>query len=267
MSQEIEIGIIGGSGLYRLLDDATTHVIDTPHGEPSAAVTVATWGGRRVGFLPRHGVKHTISPHRINYRANIWALHHLGARRVLAPCAVGSLRAEQRPGDVVICDQFVDRTSTRPDTFFDDGAVAHLPAAHPYCPELRREAAAAARAAGMTVHDQGTIVVIQGPRFSTTAESRWFAAMGWDVVGMTQYPEVVLAAELGMCYATMALITDYDSGLSHDPSVEPVTQEAVMEVFATRTDQLRSALRTTVEGLAMERRCGCAGRAPSPLGH
>jgi len=261
-----EIGVIGGSGLYRFLDDAHALSVATPYGEPSGEVTVAPVEGRTVAFLPRHGPRHTLPPHRINYRANIWALHTLGVRRVLAPCAVGSLRAEHGPGAVVVCDQFVDRTRGRADTYFDGPEVAHLSAADPYCEELRPLAVRAAREAGMQARDGGTVVVVNGPRFSTRAESRWFARAGWDLVNMTQYPEAALARELGMCYVNLSLVTDYDSGLEHDGSVPAVTQQEVFAVFDQNMPRLREALRRLVALVPAEPSCGCAAGAPSAVG-
>jgi len=263
--ERAEIGVIGGSGLYRFLDDAQAVSVSTPYGEPSGEVTVATLEGRRVAFLPRHGPRHTIPPHRINYRANVWALHAAGVRRVLAPCAVGSLRAEHGPGALVVCDQVVDRTRGRADTYFDGPEVAHLSAADPYCEELRPLAVRAARDASMTAKEGGTVVVVNGPRFSTRAESRWFAQAGWDVINMTQYPEVVLARELGMCYVNLSLVTDYDSGLAHDPGVRPVTQQEVFAVFDENMPRLRDALRRLVALVPETPSCGCAAGAPVPL--
>ena len=261
------VGVIGGSGLYRFLDDVEAHEVDTPYGRPSGAVALADLAGHRVAFLARHGPRHTLPPHRINYRANVWALHELGVERVLAPCAVGSLRAEHAPGEVVVCDQLVDRTGGRADTYFDGPEVAHLSAADPYCAELRPLAAAAARVAGLTVHEGGTVVVINGPRFSTRAESAHYAAAGWNVINMTQYPEVVLARELGMCYVNLSLVTDYDCGLEGVPDLRPVTQEAVFAVFSQNTELLRSALRGLISTLPATRGCGCAAGRPRPLGH
>jgi 5'-methylthioadenosine phosphorylase len=261
------VGIIGGSGLYRFLDGAESVDVDTPYGAPSDRPTVAELAGRRVAFLPRHGPRHTVPPHRINYRANLWALHALGVERVIAPCAVGSLRARHAPGEVVVCDQVVDRTHGRDDTYFDGPEVAHLSAADPYCDELRPLAAAAAREAGLTVHEGGTVVVINGPRFSTRAESRQYAAAGWDIINMTQYPEVVLARELGMCYVNLSLVTDYDCGIEGSAEVRPVTQEEVFAVFSQNTERLRTALQGLVSHLPAQRGCGCAAGRPHPLGH
>ena len=265
MDQRAEIGVIGGSGLYRFLDDPHALSVPTPYGEPSGEVTVAELAGRRVAFLPRHGPRHTIPPHRINYRANLWALHSLGVSRVIAPCAVGSLKPVHAPGHVVVCDQVVDRTRGREDTYFDGPEVAHLSAADPYCAELRPLAARAARDAAMEVHQGGTVVVINGPRFSTRAESRWFAGQGWDVINMTQYPEVVLARELGMCYVNLSLVTDYDAGLEGATGAPPVTQQEVFAMFAENMPRLRDALARLVALLPAERACDCAAAAPAAL--
>jgi 5'-methylthioadenosine phosphorylase len=262
-----DIGVIGGSGLYRFLDGAEILELETPYGPPSDRLAVAELGGHRVAFVARHGARHTLPPHRINYRANLWALHQLGVERVLAPSAVGSLRPEHAPGEVVICDQMVDRTSGRADTFFDGPEVAHLSAADPYCAELRPLAAAAAREAGLRVHEGGTVVVINGPRFSTRAESSHYAGAGWNVINMTQYPEVVLARELGMCYVNLSLVTDYDCGLEGLPEVRPVTQEEVFAVFSDNTERMRAALRGLLARLPVRRGCDCAAGRPRPLSH
>ena len=202
------LGVIGGSGFYSFFgSDARTINLDTPYGAPSAPITVGTVGEHEVAFLPRHGVNHEFSPHTVPYRANMWALRALGVRRIFGPCAVGSLTPELGPGAMVVPDQLVDRTSGRDDTYFDSGGI-HVGFADPYCPTLR---AAAAELPGVV--DGGTMVVIQGPRFSTRAESRWFASQGFTLVNMTGYPEAVLARELEMCYAAIALVTDLDAGI------------------------------------------------------
>jgi 5'-methylthioadenosine phosphorylase len=206
-----QIGVLGGSGLYTLLEDARTVEADTPYGPPSAPVVVGDVQGRSVAFLPRHGRSHEHPPHRIPYRADLWALPSLGVRQVLAPCAVGSLRPELGPGSLVVCDQPVDRTSGRTQTFYDRGAV-HVPFADPYCPAGRAVALGAAGPARWPVTDGGTLVVVEGPRFSTRAESQWFSTQGWSVVGMTGHPEAVLARELAMCCTVIALVTDHDAG-------------------------------------------------------
>ena len=210
-----------------------------------------------MAFLPRHGPGHVLPPHRIPYQANLWALRQLGVSRVIAPCAVGSLRADVHPGDFVVCDQFVDRTSGRADTFFDGPDVTHVSLADPYCPELRAAAVGGLTAAGCRAVDGGTVVVVQGPRFSTRAESAWYRTAGWDVINMTQYPEVALARELGMCFCGVALVTDYDTGVPGVPEHEPVTMEVVFRVLGQMVDTFREALREMIGRIPAERGCGC----------
>jgi 5'-methylthioadenosine phosphorylase len=247
------IGVIGGSGLYALLDDAREVAVETPFGSPSDPVVVGQVGRRSVAFLPRHGADHRFPPHRIPYRANLWALRSLGVRQVLAPCAVGGLRPELGPGSLVVCDQLVDRTSGRPQTFWDDGAV-HVPFADPYCPQGRATALRLAREQGWPVTDGGTMVVVEGPRFSTRAESRWFSAQGWSVVNMTGHPEAVLARELALCYTAIALVTDLDAGVEGGSAV---TQDEVFRVFADNTARLRRLLLDVAAQLPDERTCPC----------
>ncbi len=255
---EAEIGVIGGSGFYALLEDAREVRVETPYGPPSDVVTVGEVAGRRVAFLPRHGRHHTLPPHAINYRANIYALKTLGCTRVLGPCAAGSLQPHIHPGDLVICDQYVDRTSGRKDTFYDGPVVTHVSMADPYCPTLRAVAVRTAREMEWRVHDGGTVVVIQGPRFSTRSESRWFRAQGWEVINMTQYPECALAREQEMCYVTLALITDYDVGVEGDPAARPVTAREVLEKFRENTARLRELVLRMVAAIPAERTCPCA---------
>jgi 5'-methylthioadenosine phosphorylase len=247
-----DVGVIGGSGLYALLDDAAEHEVSTPYGPPSDPITVARVGDRRVAFLPRHGRDHRFPPHRIPYRANLWALRSLGVRQVIAPCAVGGLRPELGPGTFVVPDQLIDRTSGRPQTFYDTGAV-HVSFADPYCPVGR--AAVLAAAGPVRPVDGGTMVVVEGPRFSTRAESRWFASVGGTVVNMTGHPEAVLARELGLCYTTIALVTDLDAGVEGDHGV---TQEEVFATFAGNTAKLRSVLLAAVAALPRDRTCPCS---------
>jgi 5'-methylthioadenosine phosphorylase len=248
-----EIGVIGGSGLYEFLDHVEEVVVETPFGEPSAPVVIGTVAHRRVAFLPRHGRDHQFPPHRIPYRANLWALRSLGVREVLAPCAVGGLRAELGPGSLVVPDQLVDRTSGRAQTFYDTGAV-HVSFADPYCPRGRSTAAAVARANGWPVTDRGTMVVIEGPRFSTRAESRFYADQGWSVVNMTGHPEAVLARELALCYTALALVTDLDAGV--EGAGHAVTQEEVFRVFAENTARLRATLMDVIAELPLGD-CSC----------
>jgi 5'-methylthioadenosine phosphorylase len=234
-----EVGVFGGSGFYRFLDDVETIDVTTPYGAPAAPVTIGSVGGRRVAFLPRHGRHHEFAPHAIPYRANVHAMKSLGVRAIFAPCAVGSLQAAIHPGELVVVDQLVDRTWGRADTFHDTGAVHHLAFADPYDAGLRRLLVEAGRTLGLTVHDGGTAVVIQGPRFSTRAESAWFRQMGWAVVNMTGYPEAALAAEAGVPFASVALVTDYDAGVDGH---EPVTQEAVFAFFEQNLANVRELL-------------------------
>jgi 5'-methylthioadenosine phosphorylase len=256
------IGVFGGSGFYSLLDDVEEVALDTPFGPPSAPLTVGDVGGRRVAFLPRHGRNHEHMPSAIPARANAWAMRMLGVRTVIGPCAVGSLRPDVHPGDFVVLDQLVDRTRGRADTFYDRGHVHHVSFADPYCPVVSAHARDAAGRVGVTVHPTGTIVVVNGPRFSTRAESRWFRAQGWDVVGMTQYPEAYLARELGMHYTGIALVTDYDTGVEDEPDVEPVTQEQVFAVVARNVDRVRTLLFDLLPALPDEPGgCACASAA------
>jgi len=243
------VGVIGGSGLYTLLDDVEEVKVDTPYGPPSAPLTIGEVSGRSVAFLPRHGLGHTLPPHRVPYRANLWALHEVGVRVIFAPCASGSLQPDIHPGEFVVVDQIFDRTYGRDTSFFDGpdspggfAPVDHVSFAHPYHPALRRVAIDACRAEGVTVHESGTIVVINGPRFSTTAESRWYSAQGWQVIGMTQMPEAALAAELKIPYAAIALITDYDVGLEGTEGIEPVTMEEVFATIERNADAVRKVL-------------------------
>ncbi len=245
------IAVIGGSGFYEFLDDPTSVAVSTPYGDPSAPIAVGDVAGRRVAFLPRHGKGHEFPPHRINYRANMWALRSLGVRQVLAPCAVGGLQPETQPTTLVVPDQLVDRTTSRVQTYVDTGA-AHAPFADPYCPDLR---AALVEAAGDDVIDGGTMVVIEGPRFSTRAESQSYARSGWTVVNMTGHPEAVLARELGLCYATIALVTDLDAGVSREESVD---QAQVFALFEQHVGRLKDLLATVVTGLDGVAGCGCA---------
>jgi 5'-methylthioadenosine phosphorylase len=252
MNPAAEIGVIGGSGLYALLDGAQEHEVSTPYGAPSDPITVADVGGRRVAFLPRHGRDHRFPPHRIPYRANLWALRSLGVRQIIAQCAVGGLRPELGPGTFVVPDQLIDRTSGRVQTFYDTGAV-HVSFADPYCPHGRAAVLDSARRVNPV--DGGTMVVVEGPRFSTRAESKWFTAIGGAVVNMTGHPEAVLARELAVCYTAIALVTDLDAGVEGDHGV---TQEEVFQVFADNTAKLRDVLLEAVTRLPAERTCPCA---------
>ncbi len=255
---EAEIGVFGGSGFYELLSGAEEVDVETSYGPPSDRITLGEVEGRRVAFLPRHGRRHTIPPQRINYRANVAAMATLGVRRILGPCAAGSLQPEVRPGDFVICDQYVDRTSGRADSFHDGPEVTHVSMAYPYCPEMAALITAQARTLELPLHERGTVVVIQGPRFSTQAESRWYRAQGWEVINMTQYPEAPLARELEICYANISLITDYDVGVEGDPGVVPVTAAEVVRIFRANLDRLRELILRVIPTIPRRRSCVCS---------
>jgi 5'-methylthioadenosine phosphorylase len=252
-----EIGVFGGSGFYSLLDGAQEVTVATPYGPPSDAITIGEVAGRRVAFLPRHGRAHQFPPHAINYRANVAAMKQLGVTRLLGPAAAGSLQPHIRPGDFVICDQIVDRTSGRRDTFYDGPETYHVSLADPYCPQLRQLAWEAAERLGLPVHRAGTVVVIQGPRFSTRAESRWFGGAGWEVISMTQYPEAALAREAEICYVNISLITDYDVGVAGDPHAKPVSAEEVLRTFQANLGRLRELLFELISAVPRERTCPC----------
>lgn len=241
------IGVIGGSGFYSFFGpDARSVNLDTPYGEPSAPITVGRVGDHDVAFLPRHGLSHQFSPHTVPYRANMWALRALGVRRVYGPCAVGSLTPELGPGAVVVPDQLVDRTSGRADTYFDSGGI-HVGFADPYCPILR---GAAASLPGVV--DGGTMVVVQGPRFSTRAESMWFARQGFTLVNMTGYPEAVLARELEMCYAAIALVTDLDAGIDVGSGVRAAN---VFAEFERNLGPFKKLVHEAIDQLTSDRVC------------
>ncbi len=253
-----DIGVFGGSGFYSLLEDAREFAIDTPYGAPSDRIAVGEIAGRRVAFLPRHGRHHQHPPHAINYRANLWAMKALGVSRIIAPGACGSLQPDIEPGCFVLCDQFVDRTSGREQTFYDGPLSVHISTAEPYCPELRSLVAGKAGELGIPVKPTGTAVIIQGPRFSTKAESIWFTRMGWHVVNMTGYPEVALARELELCYVSIALVTDWDAGVHAEANVAPVTADEVHRVFAENNQHLRDLLHTLIPAIPDKRGCPCA---------
>lgn len=235
-----EIGVFGGSGFYSLLEDVTEVKVDTPYGAPSDSIMLAEVAGRKVAFLPRHGRNHTIPPHKINYRANVWAMHRLGVKAVISPCAVGSLQSHIAPGSFLVADQFVDRTKGREDTFYDGPITTHVSPADMYDKTLRQIAVETIKEHGIQAHDGGTVVVIQGPRFSTKAESVWFTKMGWEIINMTQYPEGYLCHELGMAVVNISLVTDFDSGVVAD--VEAVTAHSVLEVFQQNAENARKVV-------------------------
>ncbi|MDQ2749058.1 MAG: S-methyl-5'-thioadenosine phosphorylase [Actinomycetota bacterium] len=253
------VGVIGGSGFYSLLDDAEAQHVPTPYGEPSDVVTVGTLGDRQVAFLPRHGSDHRFAPHVVPYRANLWALRSLGVRQVVSLSAVGSLRATSPTGTLMVPDQLVDRTHGRPHTYFDGASgVGHVSFADPYC----RDGRAAALGAGIAARDGGTLVVVNGPRFSSRAESLEFQAQGWSIIGMTAMPEAGLARELALCYTTLALVTDLDAGVE---AGQGVTHAEVLAAFAANLPRLRDLLVATITELPLRQGdCGCGDTSGHP---
>ena len=255
--ERADIGVFGGSGFYSLIENAREVAVETPYGCPSDKLALGEIAGKRVAFLPRHGKDHRFPPHTINYRANLWAMKALGVKRIIAPTACGSLKPEVKPGSMVVADQIVDRTAGRKDTFYDGPITTHVSFADPYCPQLRPMASQALRSLGIDTHDRGTIVVIQGPRFSTRSESKWFSSMGWEVINMTQYPEAYLARELEMCYVNISLITDYDVGLEGQAGIKPVSHHEVIEVFNSNNARVKNAIGKIVEAIDISADCAC----------
>jgi len=253
----IRIGIIGGSGLYDMaeLTDREERVVSTPFGEPSAPLVVATLRGQRVAFLARHGRGHRLTPSELNYRANIYALKSIGVEWILSASAVGSLREELEPMHLVIPSQFYDRTQGRKSTFFGDGLVAHVAFAHPFCSRLSGMAFDSAKKAGAVVHQGGTYVCMEGPQFSTIAESNSYRAMGFDIIGMTNLQEAKLAREAEICYTTIALVTDYDCW---HPSHDSVTVHMIIANLTANAKMAQQVIANAVEQLPIERSCDCA---------
>jgi 5'-methylthioadenosine phosphorylase len=257
-----EIGIIGGTGLYdpKLFKNAEEVTVETPYGAPSDAITVAELKGRHVAFLPRHGKKHTIRPTDVNSRANIFALKKLGVQHILASSTVGSLREEYKPGDVVFIDQFIDRTTRREQSFYTENKVCHISMAEPMCPELRKILISTARKAKISAQNKGTYVCIEGPRFSTKAESRMFRSWNADVVGMTLVPECVLAREAEVCYASIAMVTDYDVWKDH-----PVSVEIILKTMKANLENVKKILTAAIAKIPEERSCECKTALKSAL--
>jgi 5'-methylthioadenosine phosphorylase len=255
LSNHADIGIIGGTGVYDpgLFSERREVKIHTPYGEPSDLVTIGEYSGVAVAFIPRHGRGHRIPPHRINSRANIWALKQLGVKRIIAPSAVGSLQEQYRPGDIALPDQFIDFTKKREYTFYDGGQVCHVSLADPFCPELREIAGRKTKDLGFSHHASGTYVCIEGPRFSTRAESRFFReVMKADIIGMTLVPEVNLAREAEICYVSIATVTDYDVW-----SQTPVSSADVIETLAKNVEKTKKLVAELVPASAGERKCRC----------
>lgn len=257
MKELASIGVFGGSGFYKFLEDIEEVKIETPYGMPSDNLFIGTIGSKKVAFMPRHGRNHTILPHQINFRANVWAMKEIGCKRVISPCAAGSLQKHVAPGSFVIADQFVDWTDGRKSTFFEGPIVTHPSAAEPYCPELRELAIKTGKDLGIEIHETGTVVVINGPRFSTKAESKFFTSQGWEVINMTAFPEAYLVKEMDMCPLNISLITDYDAGLVGD--VPPVSHHEVIQVFNSNVENLKKLLFTMIENMPDEAtKCTCA---------
>ncbi len=255
--ERADIGVFGGSGFYSLLENAREVAVETPYGAPSDKLALGEIAGKAVAFLPRHGKDHRFPPQAINYRANLWAMKALGVSRIIAPTACGSLKVDVKPGDMVVADQIVDRTTGRSDTFYDGPITTHVSFADPYCSQLRPLAIDALQSLDITTHARGTIVVIQGPRFSTRAESKWFASAGWEVINMTQYPECYLARELEMCYVNISLITDYDVGLEGEAVIKPVSHREVIEVFNSNNERVKGAIHRIIGAIPHQRLCEC----------
>jgi len=252
-----EIGIIGGSGFYDLASGLKEIKVETPYGPPSDKIAIGKIAGRTVAFLPRHGKTHDIPPHKINYRANIWALKELGVSRILTSHAAGSLQKKIKLGDFIILDQFIDRTKGRIDTFYDGPIATHVSTAFPYCPQMRELAIKSAKKLKVNLHEKGTVVVIQGPRFSTAAESIWFTKMKWNVVNMTEYPEIVLAKEKEICYCAIALATDYDAGLVAEQKVEPVSWVEINRIFQKNIIRVKELMLAMIENWPNKLSCNC----------
>lgn len=259
MNTKADIGVFGGSGFYSFFDDVKEIDIQTPYGSPSNKIALASYKGKNIAFLPRHGNNHQFPPHMIPYRANLYAMKQLGVKKIIAPTASGSLQSDIKPGDFVICDQFIDRTWGRKDTYYDGPETKHVSPARPYCPQLREIAIKTGESLNITTHKKGTVVVIQGPRFSTVSESRWFSRMGWEVINMTQYPECYLARELGICYVNIALITDFDAGLEGRDDIPPVTHTEVLKVFNENNQKVKQMIFNIIENIDINNhQCSCS---------
>ncbi|MFH1425831.1 MAG: S-methyl-5'-thioadenosine phosphorylase [Candidatus Kerfeldbacteria bacterium] len=257
-NNEQRIGVFGGSGFYDLLDHAEERAVDTPFGSPSSPVMLGEYKGKKVAFMPRHGKTHDYPPHKVPYKANVWAMKEVGVTQIIAPSASGSLQTEMKPGDFVIVDSFVDRTKQRDETYFDGPDVAHMHCGDVYCPDLRELAAQGCKELGYSFHDRGTVVVIEGPRFSTRAESKFYTAQGWDVINMTQYPENILAAELGMCYVNVSMVTDYDVGLEQNANIKSSGIDEIMATFKDNNEKVKKLIFTMIEQLKEKPTCACS---------
>ena len=260
-----KIGVIGGSGFYSLIEGAEERNIDTEFGNPSDMVSIAEISGKKVAFVPRHGRRHSLPPHKVPYKANIEALRKLGVERIISVAAIGSLNKHYAPGDLVIFDQYANMTSGRDDTFFHSGKAVHISQAEPYCKEMRALASASASSAGLKFHDSGSVVVINGPRFSTKAESKFYGSQGFDTINMTQYPEVTLAREREICYLGIGIVTDYDVGLEAESGIKPVSAKEVSETFAKNIDKVKKLTVEIISRLPEKRTCECAAALSSAM--
>ena len=254
---QAKIGVIGGTGLYDIegMSDIEEVEINTPFGKPSDAIVIGKLEGVGIAFLPRHGKGHRISPTELPSRANIYALKFLGVEHIIASNSAGSFREEIKPGDLIIPDQIIDRTRSRVSSFFGEGVVAHIPFAEPFCPVLSQIVFEAARQVGASVHQGGTYVAMEGPAFSTRAESRLYRSWGADIIGMTALPEAKLAREAEICYASIACVSDYDSW--HEGK-EPVTVDVILDIQHKNIDTVKKIIKLAVTRIPEERRCGCA---------
>lgn len=255
MQKDVEIGIFGGTGIYdsQLLEDPEEVVIDTPYGKPSDAITIGVFKGRKTAFLPRHGKKHSLPPHMINYRANIWAFKELGVTRIIAPSAVGSLKEEVKPGHFALPTQFLDFTKSRKGSFSKEGKVIHISVADPFCPELQTSIIDVSKRQNIHMHKDCTYVCIEGPRFSTKAESKFYRTTGSDIIGMTLVPECQLAREAQICYASISTVTDYDVWAE-----KPVTAKEVLETLSKNVEMTKIMLMDLIELIPKTRSCLCA---------
>jgi 5'-methylthioadenosine phosphorylase len=254
---QAKIAVIGGSGFYELLEKPIFERVETPYGAPSAKIALGKIGDQEVAFLPRHGYEHELNPRMVPYKANLWALKSIGVERVIAVTACGSLQKNIKRGAFVVVDQFIDRTRYREDTYFAGPITTHISTADPYCSQVGKLAYQIGKKLGINIHPKGTLVVIEGPRFSTRAESEWFTKMGWDIVNMTGYPEAVLARELELCYNAIALVTDYDAGVVSKEKLKPVTMDEVAKVFKENNEKAKKLVTELIKRMPLERKCEC----------
>jgi len=254
VQEQAEIGIFGGTGIYDagLLNESKEINVDTPYGKTSDSITIGSYKGRKIAFMPRHGKKHTIPPHMINFRANIWAFKELGIKRIIAPSAVGSLKEEFLPGHFALPSQFLDFTKSRVGSFSENGKVIHISVADPFCPQLQKTVLNVAQNQNITLHKDCTYVCIDGPRFSTKAESKFFKTTGADIIGMTLVPECQLAREAQICYLSISTVTDYDVWAE-----KPVTAKEVMETLSKNVESTKKLLVVLIDEIPKSRECNC----------